>query len=415
MNTLKNMKAKSIFGFLVAIFALAFILPTVSAMPNFADVQYIEVNSVILNEQESFAFSAGEELTLRVVFDSANFSHVEEDVRVTARVLGEPGISDVSERFDVLGNRRYSKTLHLQMPRNIDPNERFVLEVTVENNGDVGDVFRVNLELQRSNYQIEILSVENDAEVKAGENLGFDVVVKNRGRKESKDTFVEVRIPVLQLAKRIFLEDLSAVDQGGNVAEKRDSMFGRVFVKIPDTAPAGIYDVEIEAFNDDASALVVKRVSVVGRGVDSTVVTPSTSKTFGVGAEQTYLLTIVNADSKIRVYEIIPETVSGLKITADETVFAVPAGQSKTVKLTVTASREGSFDFAVDINSDGNLVKRQTFKADVEGKAKAAAAGNVAVVLTIVLAVIFVVLLIVLIVLLTRRPEAQEKTQESYY
>jgi len=420
MDVLKNMKTKSIFGFLASVIALVLLLNVVSAQGSgtqgFANVEYVEVNSVILYEPNTYAFEAGERLNLRVVFGLMPNFAAQEDVRVTARVLGEPGISDVSERFDLLRGRIYSVPLSIQMPYDLDErDERFTLEITVENNGGIGDVHRVRLEVQRASYQLEILSVENDAEVKAGDNLQFDVVVKNRGRQESKDTFVEVRIPALHLVKKVFLEDLSAVDQGGDdEVDKRDSVFGKLFIKIPETASAGLYDVEIEAFNNDASALVTKRVSVVGRGVDSSVVTPSASKTFAVNEEQTYLLTIVNADSKIKVYEVIPESISGLKITADETVLAVPAGSSKTVKMTVVATREGAFDFAVDVNSEGQLVKRQNFTANVEGKA-IKAAGNVAVILTIVLAVIFVVLLIALIVLLTRKSESREESKESYY
>ena len=67
----------------------------------------------------------------------------------------------------------------------------------------------------------------------------------------------------------------------------------------------------------------------------------------------------------------------------------------------------------MNVHSDGELVKKQNFVANVEGKA--ATAGNAAVVLTIILAIIFIVLLIVLIVLLTRKPEKTEDFGESYY
>ena len=121
----------------------------------------------------------------------------------------------------------------------------------------------------------------------------------------------------------------------------------------------------------------------------------------------------MNAGNKIAIYELTVESPSGLTATVDESVIAVPAGTSRTVKLGVMASDEGTYNFAVNILSSGELIERQSFVANVEGKA--AGIGNAAVVLTIILAIIFIVLLIVLIVLLTRKPEKAEEFGESYY
>ena len=96
----------------------------------------------------------------------------------------------------------------------------------------------------------------------------------------------------------------------------------------------------------------------------------------------------------------------------DEPVIAVPAGNSKAIKYDVSAAKAGTYTFTANIYSSGNLVKTETFTANVQGTG---IAGNATVLLTVVLAIIFVVLLVVLIVLLTRKPEKKEDFGESYY
>ena len=106
---------------------------------------------------------------------------------------------------------------------------------------------------------------------------------------------------------------------------------------------------------------------------------------------------------------------SGLNVEVSEPVVAVPAGTSKTVKIMASAEKAGKYDFAVNVHSEGELVKEEKFTLDTEGSNARATAGNATVLLTVILAIVFVVLLVVLIVLLTRKPEKSEELGESYY
>jgi len=186
---------------------------------------------------------------------------------------------------------------------------------------------------------------------------------------------------------------------------------------VPSNAPAGLYLVELEVYNADSVSTMSKKVSIVnGASDNSAFVASANSKTFAVDEKAEYSLTLVNSGSNIRVYELVPETSASLTVDLDKNVVAVPAGASETVTLTAAASREGKYNFAVDIYSDGELVKKYNFLASVEGKSSTGLASNATLVLTVILAIIFVVLLIVLIVLLTRKPENKaEEFGESYY
>ena len=402
------MNIKNIVSLFVLAIALLVVVPFTSA--GFADIQYVSIDGVDVTDGTVFGVEAGQTLDMRVVFSSMTD---EDNVRVTARVLGVPGSSEVTERFDVLANRTfYSKSLRLTLPSDIDPEERFILEVTIESQSSTGDTLRATFAVQRQNYALDFLSIESDSRVSAGEILPIEVVLKNRGRYDAEDTFVIASIDALGISKKIFLEDLSFLDQSSNDNED-DSLYGKISLAIPANAVPGLYTVEVKAFNDDSETIATRRVEIVSGNANSMIVSSASSKTFSSGSEGKYTLTIVNSDNKILVYNLVTESDDGLNVDLDDSVVVVPAGSSKSINLVASSNREGKYDFKVTVlGADNTVVSEEEFVANVEGKT---VSGNAAVVLTIVLAIIFVVLLVVLIVLLTRKPAKADESGESYY
>jgi hypothetical protein len=299
----------------------------------------------------------------------------------------------------------------VKAPSKIDPTESFKLEVSIEGTNDgVGDQVAINLAMQRENYKVDFLDVNMDSQVTAGNSLALDIVVKNTGLHLAEDTFVAVKIPALGVEERSYFGDLSSVDQSN--PDMNDAVERRMLVSIPSNAPAGVYAVEIDAFNADSTAVVSRKLAIVGAGADSMVVSPVASKTFGTNEKGTYSITVVNSGSKIGIYQLGFETGSGLTVVADEPVFAIPAGSSHTVTFDASAKDAGTYNFAATVSANGDLVKRESFTAIVEGSSFA---GNATVLVTLILAIVFVVLLVVLIVLLTKKPQKAEEFGESYY
>ncbi len=402
------MNRKTIVGLFVAVLALFVAVPHVSA---FVNIDYVETNSVVIYENTSFAVEAGETLDLRVVFTS--FAN-QDDVRITARVLGEPSLYESSERFDVLSGRVYSKWVRLTLPADLDElQESFILEVRVESQSSVGDVQTSVFAVQRSSYALDFLSVESNSQAQAGTVLPIDVVLKNRGRHDAEDTFVEARIPALGISKKIFLEDLGALDQSDNDLED-DSLEGTILLSIPSSAAPGLYTIELKAYSEDAEQTVTRRLEVVSGSANSALVASASRKTFAANTDGSYTLTIVNSGSNILVYNLVTEADDGLTVDLEDSVVVVPAGSSKSVKVSARASNNGEYNFKVSALGANNIVVgEQDFTAQVEGRR--AVGGNAAVVLTIILAIVFVVLLVVLIVLLTRKPAKTDELGESYY
>ena len=403
------------FGWFIAVFAIAsFLIANASA---FGSIQDLEVDGVeVLNTGNTpVAVFAGQTIPVRVEFRANEYA---EDVRVKAWISGDREFSVSTDRFDVLEGRTYSRLVSVQVPFDLDENkeEDLQLVVVVESRSNgIADAKNIDLTVERESYIVEILDVELNSEAKAGEILALDIVVKNRGRQFSEDTFVKASIPALGISDRAYFGDLAPVDQGGDVVEKEDAVGGRLYLRLPESVPAGVYNVEIEAVNEDAVAVVTKKVAIAGAGADSKVISPVHSRSSAVGTDAEYSITIVNGGNKVKVYELIMGSSSGLNVEVSEPVVAVPAGTSKTVKIMASAEKAGKYDFAVNVHSEGELVKEEKFTLDTEGSSARATAGNATVLLTVILAIVFVVLLVVLIVLLTRKPEKSEELGESYY
>lgn len=434
----KTMTSKNLWLSLVALAAfVVFSIANVSAM-GFAQIVDIEVQGVETLEcgligaelacdpaVTPVAIFSGQTVPVRIEFDALMDA---EDVRVKAWIAGERELASISDRFDVISGNTYSKLVSVQVPADLDElDEELELNVVIENRNDgIGDEKQIVLTLQRESYVVEILDVDMPNEVSAGEVLYLDVVLKNIGRHFADETFVRARIDALGIEDKAFFGDLSSIDEpfsrnpfeaeltdGFDRLDKEDSGERKLILRIPSNAQPGVYAVEIQAFNEDALTTLTRKVVIKGAEDSSMVVAPVHSRSFAVGEEGEYTLTIVNTGNRVRVYELIVESPGELNIDLSDAVLAVPAGSSMTARIKASADKAGKYEFAVNVHSGAEVVKRESFMANVEGKAIGGAT-NSTVLLTVVLAIIFIVLLVVLIVLLTRKPEKTEEG-ESYY
>jgi hypothetical protein len=416
----KTMKSHKLLVSFVALALLAIVM-TASASAAFASINRVTVNGIENFSDQTAAVFAGETVPVRVVIDA---SHDAKDVRVIARLIGASSLSEASSRFNVIAGGQYSALVNIKMPSNIDPSEGLVLEITVEGkrvlstdeNGndktqtDSSETRSIKLEVQRESYFVDILSADSQDQVQAGKILALDVVLKNRGFEYARDTYLRASIPELGVSNTVYFGDLSPQDNAD--ANRDDAVQRRVYLTIPSNAAAGLYTIQLEAYNTDSSTKQTKRIVVSSAGDENRVISPVTSKTFAVGEDAMYSVTIVNSGNTIKVYDIIVDAPKGITVAADQSMIVVPAGSSKTVDLTANAADKGNYNFVVNVHSEGQLVSQETLAAVVQGSSMKV---SPSVVLTVVLAVIFIVLVVVLIVLLTRKPQKAEEFGESYY
>jgi len=370
-------------------------------------IDEIVINDLHINAGSSATIAefAGNSVDITVHFTS---NVDESDARVKVWIGGEDDVQ--SGKIHLVNGSIYSETLSVKLPEGIDPNEAFTLYAEVETqNSYTQESF--NLKLQRESYDLSILDVDMDKTVEAGNSLQVNVVIKNVGYEELQDVFVVISSDELGIEKKIYFYDLQSQDCTDNCDDdEQDSAQKTVTLNIPENAKEGMYKITVEAHNSDTVQKVTKEIFVSGGQQATTVFVPINSKELHVGETVSYDLIIVNSGKKIVVYQLVPEANGNIVVTVDEPIVTIPAGTSKTVKVNVKASSEGTYNFAVNLMSDNKIVQTVNLNASV---VKGRAISNITA-LTIVLAIIFVVLLIVLIVLLTRKP-ARESLEESYY
>lgn len=413
---MQTMKYNKLLVSLVAILAVALTIANVSAIGGFADIKSIEVNGVVADSFPStlnVGAIAGQVIPVKVNFvGNENAS----DVRLKAWIAGSSEYSYSSVRFDVYAGNTYSNTVALQVPSNINPTEGLQVYVALESrNSGQGDEKYVNLAAQRKSYSVQILDVNSDSQVQAGDNLALDIVLANDGSHKADNTFVKVTIPELGVSQSAYFGDMSPIDSTDYPDSIQDSSERKLVVKIPSSARPGVYTVQIQAYNGDTSTSATKKIEIVGAGANSIIASDTQSRTFAVGEEGSYTITLVNSGDKIKVYNLVVQNSNdALNVNVDQPVVAIPAGSSKNVKVSAVSSKTGDYTFSVNVQSSGDLVSNEGFTANVVSST-GSFAGSTAVVLTVVLAIIFVVLLVVLIVLLTRKPEKAQEFGESYY
>ena len=384
------------------------------------DVDRVEVND--LDVSTGFlAVEAGEVVPIDIYFTALKDAS---DVEVSAWIQGERS-DGVEKAFrDLIEGKEYHAELSLRIIDDLDEiDEDITLYVRIEtDNGNWEEHY--TLSAQREPDKADILFVEVERTVDVGVNIPVDIVVKNLGRDELDDLIVEVSIPELSISKRAYFGDLQPTDECPTDADENcdddefeDATERRVYLKIPSNTQAGNYELVVEAYNDDTISGIKKTITVVGSEEASKVIIPVSNKELSFGQEKTYTLIVVNSGSKIGIYELLPETAEGVIVSVDEPVITVPAGSSGIVEVKVKAgSRDGTYNFAVNVNSEGQLVERAVMSASVvKGAGVSGVTSSNLTILTVILAIIFVVLLIVLIVLLTRKPERPEEFEKTYY
>ncbi|MFA4953223.1 MAG: hypothetical protein WC584_03300 [Candidatus Pacearchaeota archaeon] len=358
---------------------------------------------------------AGELVTVEVYF-TANVN--DQDVTIKAELEGDKvDVESITKSFDVESNKSYKKTLTIRVPYELKDalSDNLALNIEIDGKDSKTKIPEITLRVQRPSYNANIKSVSVQGTADAGENFPVDIVLKNIGYNDLDDLYVTVSIPALGIQREGYFGDIVALEANSDDDDDTDTVSGRLLLKVPYDAKAGTYTIEVEVKNDDTTSSKTAQLNVANDFTSNVIVT-NTMSTVAVGENAEYSILLVNPTDKLKVYRIVTESSGSLSSNADSAVVAVPAGSSKTVKITANADSEGEYTFKVNVFAGEQLVDAVTLNAKVEGKSTSKiGTNNPVVILTVVLAIIFIVLLIVLIVLIGKKPQKSEEFGESYY
>ncbi len=342
---------------------------------------------------------------IRVTFNSISNAS---DVRVKVYTEGsKDAVSTETGRFNIEDGVSYTKLLSLKLPsENNYLSDRYTLYVDVISRDDRSEK-TYTISMQRNSYTFKILSTDYSSKVSAGEVFPISVVVKNTGYDRMDDTYVVASIPALGISTRGYVGDLIPTEKTKKFNNDEDSVYRTVYLKIPSSVASGIYEMEIEAYNNDANTTVKKLISVGGSASTSLLATVK-NQDLKAGETATYNLVVVNAAKDVKVFNL--KAVSGNALTVSvPSVITVGPDATKTIPVTVTASDDakvGTYTFSVDVNG-----KQTAFSANVVSGYSSSST----VALTAILVIVFVVLFAVLIVLLTKKEKPIKEVETSYY
>lgn len=405
-----KMNTKNLMVFFVAIVSALFLISSISAAANYS-ISQVEVDGVSAVSNDA-SVVAGETVTVEVMFTS--YEH-DTDVTVKAEIEGKKvDFSGITSAFDVEKGKVYKKTLTLNVPYELKDEVSDDLDLTVTIDGKDSKKFEspvYTVRVQRPSYNAEIKSVTVANSADAGETVPVDFVIKNRGYNNLDDLYVTVSMPALGIEKTSYLDDLVTLDNCTHDCDKEDTVSGRITLVVPYEAKAGIYALEVKVSNDDTNSVAVKQI-VVNNDYTSNVVVASTKKTVEAGETAEYDLLLVNPTNKLKVYRVVPESSADVASSVEQSIVAVSAGSSKSVKVMATADEAGEYNFNVNVFSGETLTSKAVLSMSVD---KESSIASPIVVLAVILSIVFIVLLVVLIVLITKRPEKTEEFGESYY
>ncbi|HDK42612.1 MAG TPA: hypothetical protein ENG87_04480, partial [Candidatus Pacearchaeota archaeon] len=353
------MNAKNMLVSFQAIVIALLLVATVSAFTvtgDLANIDVVKIDGVKANGND-IAVEAGDTVSVKVYFNSlVNAS----DVRVKAEIEGDKvDVEDRTSSFDVEDGKRYSKTLTLKIPYELKDvlSDDLDLSIKVWNGDYKSEIEDITLRVQRPTYNADVKSVNTPQAVEAGDKIPVDVVLKNMGYNDLDDVYVTASISALGIERTSYFGDLVAIEcnkdssaeenYGVDIDRKcdeddEDTVSGRLYLEVPFGSEEGIYTLEVEVTNDDTSTTIVKQIVISNDFADNVIVT-SSSASASAGENAEYSLLIVNPTNKLKVYRVVSGSSDDLSTSVDDSVIAVTAGSSKTVKVTASSSVEGEY------------------------------------------------------------------------
>ena len=358
------------------IHAKQFILPllVILALPMvFADSQNynfetVEINDIIayLNQPTNLSRNLNleqlETITVELTIKaSQNISGGFVDfVRCRSTLEGYEfgSVSDETPVFTVEQGNVYKKVMNINVPEDIETSEPYTLRLECSDPQDQEQLeFTVFLNEIRHFLRIFDVLLNPSNNIQAGKPLFVTVRLENRGQKEQDDIKVVVSVPELGISSSNFLNELVTVQQERTEQwkfEEESSGQLDLLLRIPEDAPTGDYNVNVEAIYNRGHSRVATKVPLRIEGiepevedkVESIINIDSTVKQVNAGEEATYRLMIANLGNKKGIYSIQIDGTSPWATASAEPGFltVLPEGTGEALIRVKTASNAEAGD-----------------------------------------------------------------------
>ncbi|MBI5872453.1 hypothetical protein HZB88_05240 [archaeon] len=184
-------------------------------------------------------------------------------------------VSVTSDMFDVEDGVTYKKTLKLELPSDLEADKEYTLYVQVFDS-DNSETISTSLMVSRIRHSVEILDVLlSDTSLESGDSLYVTARVKNYGDKKEEDIKVEASIEDLGISASTYVDELAAYEED-NEDEEDSSSSQTLYLKIPEDAASGAYDLDITVTYNNGYDTVTQTESISVSKAASTSATTTT-------------------------------------------------------------------------------------------------------------------------------------------
>lgn len=363
---------------LVVLFLLA--ATAVQALP--VRIDAVKVNDVSLspNTVNRLDVERGDTIDIEVILTGTDAGN---NVEVEAFISGFEfndieRVSDTTGLFDVLTNVTYVKRLSIPLPDTLEKDDyKLRIIVSDRNNNEVLQNYNLKIDVPRHLVRVKDILLTPENEITAGGALLVSVRVENLGATEEEDVKVKVALPALGVSATKYVDEVDRDD---------DSETEEVYLRLPECAEAGIYDVVATVYYAEGHRTITgsSKINILknelcdGEGVVSAVTPPSKViinvgsgfETVEPGSTAVFPITVTNNGRSSRSFSFIPAAGdwASLKVSPTTTVV-LGAGKSHTAYVFVTpdaAVTDGAHVVTTSISSSGEVFEQVALTVNVD-------------------------------------------------
>jgi uncharacterized membrane protein len=353
-------------------------------------------------------------------------SHIVVKAEIDGLDHDEDFAEDETDPFSVKEGRTYYKTLNLKLPARMDV-DQYALRIEVSNRAhedEVEAVAMLDVVTPRDAINIRDVIFSPDGVVKAGRALLTNIRLKNIGERDQEGVRVRVSIPALGVSDSDWIDEVE--DEDSVTSEE-------LYMRIPQCAEAGEYEVEVVVEYDDGDKEVSQTETIIvvenevcevpGDDDDAgqTVIAVGSDTQDVIAGESgvVYPLSLSNTGSAAKTYEISVKSGDWADVKVSPNVFVLEGSKTKMVYVYVSANEDASVGeqtFGIEVKSGEEVLQEVVLSANVVESVNAG--WDLKKGLEVGLVVIVVLLVIVGLVVGFRRlreDEEEEPGQEQTY
>jgi uncharacterized membrane protein len=354
-------------------------------------------------------------------------SHIVVKAEIDGLDHDEDFAEDETDPFSVKEGRTYYKTLNLKLPARMDV-DQYALRIEVSNRAhedEVEAVAMLDVVTPRDAINIRDVIFSPDGVVKAGRALLTNIRLKNIGERDQEGVRVRVSIPALGVSDSDWIDEVE--DEDSVTSEE-------LYMRIPQCAEAGEYEVEVVVEYDDGDKEVSQTETIIvvenevcevqGEDGDAgqTVIAVGSDTQDVIAGESgvVYPLSLSNTGSAAKTYEISVKSGDWADVKVSPNVFVLEGSKTKMVYVYVSANEDASVGeqtFGIEVKSGEEVLQEVVLSANVVESVNAG--WDLKKGLEVGLVVIVVLLVIVGLVVGFRRlredEEVEASEEQTYY